>query len=98
MSQKVSDQHGFVTVETDVTDGNTPYRSNDKKPDHPCYTCGMNNWWKRGREWLCGCCHPDPRGEILFTLETRKGVTPSISIMESHYRDRGKITKITAGL
>jgi hypothetical protein len=74
VSQKVSDQHGLVTVETDVTGENTPHGNNDKKPANPCTACGANNWWRRnGSGWLCGRCHPEPQGELLFRLPDTGG-------------------------
>jgi hypothetical protein len=67
VSLKLSPQSENETVETDVTRGNTPHGNNHKKPTHPCYACGSNNWWQRnGGEWVCGRCHPNPRGEIIF--------------------------------
>jgi len=70
VSQKVLDQHGLVTVETDVTRGNTPHGINDKKPAYPCTVCGADNWWRRnGAGWLCGRCHPEPQGKELFRVD-----------------------------
>lgn len=32
-----------------------------KKPDHPCWNCGMNDWWQRkDGGYTCGTCHPQP--------------------------------------
>jgi hypothetical protein len=42
---------------------------NGNKPSYPCSICGSNNWWRRDSEWLCSRCHPDPQGEVLFTLD-----------------------------
>jgi len=25
-----------------------------------CHICGGRDWWRRGKEWLCGRCHPNP--------------------------------------
>jgi len=70
VSQKVSDQHELVTVETVVTRENTPKRNNDKKPTNPCTICGSYNWWRRnGSGWLCGRCHPESQGEELFRVD-----------------------------
>jgi len=75
VSQKVSDKHELVTVETVVTRENTPHKNNDKKPTNPCTICGSYNWWRRnGSGWLCGRCHPEPQGELFFRLpDTREG-------------------------
>ena len=60
----------------------TPYSTrhgnNGNKPTDPCIVCGANDWWRRnGSGWLCGCCHPDSPGEMLFRLDSRVGgVTP----------------------
>ena len=60
----------------------TPYSTrhgnNGNKPTDPCIVCGANDWWRRnGSGWLCGCCHPDSPGEMLFRLDSRLGgVTP----------------------
>lgn len=41
-----------------------PWSAPRERPDHPCHTCGADNWWERpaktGGGWLCGRCHPNP--------------------------------------
>ena len=31
------------------------------RPPEQCHVCKSNTWWRRGNDWLCGVCHPDPR-------------------------------------
>jgi hypothetical protein len=57
------------TVGTLGTPYSTPSKNNNEKPERPCYACGSDRWWRRNGEWVCGRCHPDPRGEIMFTLD-----------------------------
>ncbi|MFC1970406.1 DUF3854 domain-containing protein [Chloroflexota bacterium] len=58
------------TVGTLGTPYSTQHGNNGKKPTYPCYTCGADNWWQRDDgEWLCGRCHPEPQGELLFMLD-----------------------------
>jgi hypothetical protein len=73
VSQKMSQYPENVTVETDVTRGNTPKRKNGNKPAYPCSICGSKNWWRRDGSWLCGRCHPEPRGKELFRLPDAGG-------------------------
>jgi len=74
VSQKVSDQHELVTVETVVTRENTPHKNNNgNKPTDSCSICGSNNWWRNNGKWQCGCCHPEPQGELLFHLDKSTG-------------------------
>ncbi|MFC1982483.1 DUF3854 domain-containing protein [Chloroflexota bacterium] len=74
VSQEPSQQPENVTVETDVTRGNTPHRNNGKKPIHPCYNCGSSNWWQRDDGgWVCGRCHPKPQGEFMFRMDVGRG-------------------------
>jgi hypothetical protein len=74
VSQEPSEEPENVTVETDVTRGNTPHRNNGRKPTHPCYNCGSSNWWQRDDGgWVCGRCHPKPQGEFMFRLDVQHG-------------------------
>ncbi|MDP2729557.1 MAG: DUF3854 domain-containing protein [Dehalococcoidales bacterium] len=73
VSQKMSQHPENVTVETDVTRGNTPKRKNGNKPAYPCSVCGSKNWWRRDGTWLCGRCHPEPQGKELFRLPDARG-------------------------
>lgn len=38
----------------------------NKKPDKPCHICGCNKWVLRanGVGYVCGICHPKPKGNI----------------------------------
>jgi hypothetical protein len=69
VSQKTLEQPGSVTVETDVTRGNTPPNIIINKPHHPRYACGSKDWWWQGGEWICGRCHPDPQEKFMFKLD-----------------------------
>ena len=69
VSQKIRQKPEKVTGKTDVTGQNTPPRNNGNKPAYPCSACGVNNWWRRDGEWLCGRCHPDHQGEMMFSLD-----------------------------
>ncbi len=69
VSQKIPQQPEKVTGKTDVTGQNTPPRNNGNKPAYPCSACGVNNWWRRDGEWLCGRCHPEPQWELMFSLD-----------------------------
>ena len=40
---------------------NTP---GEPKPVGPCAICGSTCWWQRDDDaWICGVCHPGPRGQ-----------------------------------
>jgi len=70
VSQKAPEQHELVTVETLVTRENTPHKNNNgNKPTDPCSICGSNNWWRNNGKWQCGRCHPEPQGELMFSLD-----------------------------
>ncbi|MFC2040962.1 DUF3854 domain-containing protein [Chloroflexota bacterium] len=74
VSQKVSDQHEPVTLETVVTGEKTPPKNNNgNKPTYPCSICGSNNWWRNNGKWQCGHCQPEPQGELLFHLDESTG-------------------------
>jgi hypothetical protein len=65
------------TVGTLGTPNSTRPGNNGNKPTYPCYICGANNWWKRNSgEWVCGRCHPEPRGEELFRVDKYSGGDP----------------------
>jgi hypothetical protein len=66
---KTPGDNGHGTVGTLGTHYFTWDKNNGDKPSYPCHVCGSNNWWRRGGEWLCGRCHPEAQGELMFRLE-----------------------------
>jgi len=60
------------TVGTLGTPYSTRHGNNGNKPAYPCSACGADKWWRRDDgEWVCGHCHPEPQGELLFKIETK---------------------------
>jgi hypothetical protein len=64
--------NGHGTVGTLGTGYVTRHGNNGDKPGYPCSVCGSDNWWRRDGEWLCGRCHPEAQGELMFRLDNHK--------------------------
>ncbi|MEK7353679.1 MAG: DUF3854 domain-containing protein, partial [Chloroflexota bacterium] len=61
--------NGHGTVGTLGTRYITRHKDNGDKPAYPCPACRADKWWQRDDGgWVCGCCHPEPRGKELLSL------------------------------
>ena len=62
---EVVKNNGHGTLGTD----NEEHSNNGRKPVSPCIVCGSKKWLKNNDRWICGICHPEFEGEILFQLD-----------------------------